>query len=91
MEAREIEVSGHADLERVVRAAKRGRSVLLTRAGRPRALVIDARDVQGLAETMEILADPTVLRRIQRAERDLRAGAFKTLDQVFPRRGRQRR
>ena len=48
--------------------------VLLTRNGRPAAIILSPEDLEALEETLDILSDPKAMREIRRAERDVEAG-----------------
>lgn len=48
--------------------------VVLTRNGRPAAVLISPAELESLEETLEILSNPKALRAIRAAERDLDAG-----------------
>lgn len=48
--------------------------VVLTRNGRPAAVIMSPADLEALEETLEILSNPTAMREIRRAERDVEAG-----------------
>ncbi len=61
--------------------------VVLTRNGRPAAVIMSPDDLESLEETLDILSDPTVLDAIREAEEDLAAGRFVTgeeLRRMFP-------
>ena len=48
--------------------------VVLTRNGRPAAVIISPEELESLEETLEILSDPQAMRAIRKAERDVDAG-----------------
>lgn len=48
--------------------------VVLTRNGRPAAVLISPEDLESLEETLEILSDPEAVRAIRRAEAEIDAG-----------------
>lgn len=48
--------------------------VLLTRNGRPAAIILSPDDLEALEETLDILSDPKAMREIRNAERDVDAG-----------------
>lgn len=56
--------------------------VLLTRNGRPAAMIISPDDLEALEETLEILSDPKAMRAIRRAETDVAAGKVVTGDEL---------
>src|SRR5690242_4347766 len=45
--------------------------VLLTRNGRPAAVLISPEDLEALEETLDILSDPKAMRAIRKAEADI--------------------
>jgi antitoxin YefM len=63
-------------VERVER--EHGR-VVITKHGRPAAVVMSIEDLEGLEETLAILSDPKLRRRIDKAEAEIAAG----LDEVM--------
>ncbi len=48
--------------------------VVITKHGRPAAVVMSVEDLEGLEETLDILSDPKLMRRIRRAEAEIAAG-----------------
>ena len=53
--------------------------VVITKHGRPAAVVLSIEDLEGLEETLEILSDPRLVRRIRKATTELDAGAAEDL------------
>lgn len=53
--------------------------VIITKHGRPAAVVMSIEDLEGLEETLDILSDPALLRRIKKAEAEIAAGQDKVL------------
>lgn len=53
--------------------------VVITKHGRPAAVVLSVEDLEGLEETLEILADPRLMRRIRKANAEIAAGAAEDL------------
>jgi prevent-host-death family protein len=47
--------------------------VVITKHGRPAAVVLSVEDLEGLEETLEILSDPRLMRRIRKATAELEA------------------
>lgn len=74
---------------RVVDAvADRDERIVITRNGRPAAVMINPDELKGLLATLDILADPDMMRQIRQSERDFKAGRYKTfgsaeLDELF--------
>jgi antitoxin YefM len=48
--------------------------VVITKHGRPAAVMLSIDDLESLEETLEILSDPTLMRSLRRAERETRSG-----------------
>ena len=59
--------------------------VIITKHGRPAAVVLSIEDLEGLEETLELLADPKIMRSIKKANAELAAGksAILTKDQAL--------
>lgn len=53
--------------------------VVITKHGRPAAVVLSVEDLEGLEETLEILADPRLMRRIRKANAEIAAGEAEDL------------
>jgi antitoxin YefM len=56
--------------------------VVLTRNGRPAAVIMSPDDLESLEETLDILSDPAALEGIRRAEEDLAADRFATGEEL---------
>ena len=54
--------------------------VLLTRNGRPAAVIMSPDDLESLEETLAILSDPKALQEIREAEADIEAGGHADAD-----------
>jgi antitoxin YefM len=48
--------------------------VVITKHGRPAAVVMSVEDLEGLEETLDILSDPKMMRRIRKAQAEIAAG-----------------
>jgi antitoxin YefM len=48
--------------------------VVITKHGRPAAVVLSIEDLEGLEETLDILSDPKAMARIRRAKGEIEAG-----------------
>ena len=48
--------------------------VVITKHGRPAAVVLSIEELEGLEETLEILSDPPLMDRIRKATAELEAG-----------------
>lgn len=55
---------------------------IVTKRGKPIALIMSIDDYESLLETLDILSDRKLLKRIKQAERDIKKGNLTTLDQV---------
>lgn len=53
--------------------------VVITKHGRPAAVVLSIEDLEGLEETLEILSNPALMRQIKKAQAELDAGLGETL------------
>lgn len=56
--------------------------VVITRNGRPAAVLVPAEEQEALEETLEILQDEEILAALRESEDDVTAGRLKTLDEV---------
>jgi prevent-host-death family protein len=48
--------------------------IVITRNGRPAAVLVSVDDLEGLEETLEILSDPEAMADLRQAQEDLAAG-----------------
>lgn len=53
--------------------------VVITRNGKPAAMLISLDDIEGLEETLEILSDKETMKRIKQSEADIKAGRVEVL------------
>ena len=56
--------------------------VVITRKGRPAAILVSTEEWEALAETLEILQDEETLAALRESEEDVRAGRLFSLDEV---------
>ncbi|HVM04571.1 MAG TPA: type II toxin-antitoxin system Phd/YefM family antitoxin [Acidimicrobiales bacterium] len=56
--------------------------VVLTRNGRPAAVIMSPEDLEALEETLDILSNPAAMREIRRAEREVEAGKVVTGEEL---------
>ena len=56
--------------------------VLLTRNGRPAAVILSPDDLESLEETIEILSNPRAVREIRKAEADIDKGRYVTAEEL---------
>jgi prevent-host-death family protein len=68
--------------ELVDEVESRHEHVVITRNGRPAAVVISLAEYEALAETLEILQDEELLRALRESDDDVKAGRVSTLDEV---------
>ena len=60
--------------------------VVITKHGKPEAVVMSADEFESWQETLEIMADKKTMAAIARAERDVKAGRVRSWDDVRARR-----
>jgi prevent-host-death family protein len=60
--------------EGVERLEREHGRVVITKHGRPAAVMLSVDDLESLEETLEILSDPTLMRSIRRAKREVQSG-----------------
>jgi antitoxin YefM len=60
--------------------------VLITRNGRPAAVMVSADEYESLEETLEILQDKDLMGALRKSEDDVRAGRLTSLEDVRNRR-----
>ena len=53
--------------------------VVITKHGRPAAVVLSIEDLEGLEETLELLSDARALKRVRKAQGELAAGHVEEL------------
>jgi prevent-host-death family protein len=68
--------------EIVDRVESRHERVVLTRNGRPAAVIVSPDDLESLEETLEILSDPTALDEIHKAQSELEAGQYLSAEEL---------
>lgn len=56
--------------------------VVLTRNGRPAAVILSPDDLEGLEETLDILSEPGALEAIRRAEAEIERGEYVTPEEL---------
>lgn len=56
--------------------------VVVTRRGRPAALILGVDEYESIMETLDVLATPGALERIRQAEADIAAGNYYTAEQL---------
>ncbi|MFI5361184.1 MAG: type II toxin-antitoxin system Phd/YefM family antitoxin [Elusimicrobiota bacterium] len=61
---------------------KRLERFVITKRGKPIGVLLSPDDYEGLLETIDIMKDRELVRRIRRAEADVRAGRTRSLDEI---------
>jgi prevent-host-death family protein len=61
---------------------QRQEHLVITRNGRPAAVVLSSEEFEALAETVEVLGDPDTLQALRESEEDVKAGRVYSLDDV---------
>jgi antitoxin YefM len=56
--------------------------VIVTRRGKPVALIMSPDEYEGLEETLDILSTPGALEQIRQADAEIDAGNYYTADQI---------
>lgn len=73
----------HRTLPRLLRDAEAGKQIVVSRKGKPVAVVIGAKEYNSIMATLEEMADPQALRALRDAQEDSAAGRIYTYDEVF--------
>lgn len=60
-----------------------GERFVITRSGRPAAVLVSAEEYDGLIETLEVLADPKLLAAVRRGLDDIERGRTVSHDEVW--------
>ena len=63
----------------VKRIKKEGKHLVITKNGRPAAVMITPEEL----ETLEIMADKELMEKIARGTEDIKKGRFRTFEEVF--------
>ena len=53
--------------------------VVITKHGRPAAVVLSIEDLEGLEETLSVLSDPKLMRRVRQGQSDIDSGKVQEL------------
>ena len=56
---------------------------ILTENGRAKAVIMSAEEFEAWQETVEIMADPGLMKEINEAEKDFKAGKFRDLEELM--------
>lgn len=62
--------------------------VVITRNGKPVAIVMSAAEWESWEETIDVLSDPELMEDLRASEEDVKAGRLYTLDEVMKHLGR---
>ncbi|MBU1179735.1 type II toxin-antitoxin system Phd/YefM family antitoxin [Patescibacteria group bacterium] len=54
----------------------------LTERGKPKAVILSAEEFDSIIETMEIMSDPKILKKIEQAEKEYERGEYVSLDEL---------
>ena len=77
-------------LPKIVDEVSKGHEhVVITKRGRPEAVVMSLDEFESWQETLEIMADRKAMAAIARAERDIKAGRVRSLDEILARKRRR--
>lgn len=55
----------------------------ITYKGRPRAVLVNAEEINAERETLEILSNPKLMKDISKAEKEFQKGDYNTFEEVF--------
>ena len=75
------EIKAHLS-EIVDRVEREHERVVLTRNGRPAAVIMSPADLEALEDTLELLSDPTAMDEITAARKDTASGRVVTADEL---------
>jgi len=73
----------HRKLPRLLRDAEAGKQIVVSRKGKPVAVVIGTKEYNSIMATLEEMADPRALRALREAQADSVAGRIYTYEEVF--------
>ena len=77
-----------AHLSEVVdRVEKYHERIVLTRNGRPAAVILSPDELESIEETLDILSDPDALRQLREAEAEIDRGDYVTIEELRERYG----
>ena len=57
--------------------------VVISKGGAPSTVLMSVGEYESLMETLEILSDPDLMKRIKQAEKELKEGKFLTHEEVW--------
>ena len=70
-------------MPKLLRDAEAGKQIIVSRNGKPIAVVIGTREYNSIMATLEEMADPRALRALREAQEDSAAGRIYTYEEVF--------
>ncbi|MCS4540741.1 MAG: type II toxin-antitoxin system Phd/YefM family antitoxin [Euryarchaeota archaeon] len=73
----------HKRLTRLLRDAELGKQIVVSRKGKPIAVMMGAKQYNSIMATLEEMADPHALRILREAQEDSRKGGIYTYEEVF--------
>ncbi len=73
----------HRNLPKLLRQAEKGNQIVVSRKGKPVAVVIGVREYNSIMATLEEMADPGALRALREAQADSSAGRVYSYEEVF--------
>jgi prevent-host-death family protein len=74
--------------ELLARVSRQQDRIVITRNGRPAAVLISVDDLESLEETLEILSDPVLMRQLRQARREVARGDVVPLEAITAKRKR---
>jgi prevent-host-death family protein len=75
------EIKAHLS-EIVDRIEREHERIVLTRNGKPAAVLLSPDDLAALEDTLELLSDPSAMSEIRRAQGELRRGRYVSADEL---------
>ncbi|MFO1519205.1 MAG: type II toxin-antitoxin system prevent-host-death family antitoxin [bacterium] len=70
-------------LKLLKKVQEQGDSFVITKDGKAAGVLMSTDEYEGLVETLEVLSDKKLLKRLQKAEQDFQKNRTYTHDQVF--------
>ena len=55
---------------------------VITKRGKPIGVLLSVQDYEGLIETIDVMSDEALVRRLKKAEADVKAGRTRSLDDI---------
>jgi prevent-host-death family protein len=77
--------------EIVDRVLNQQERVVVTRNGRPAAVIVSPDDLESLEETLAVMSDPDLMDQIRQSRRDIERGDMIPLEEIQRRYGQNRR